>query len=282
MKVNFIILGAMKCGTSSLAKTLSLHPDISFSNPKEPHFFSNSKWRQKLEEYHSHFTKEGLLYGEGSTSYTKYPAYNLHIWDDIFEYNNNMKFIYLIRNPIARTISHYVHIYQLGQTDMPIEDAIIKNPDIINFSRYYTQIIPYIKRFGRKNVLILFFEDFIYNQQAVTTEALSFLDADIHALPNDISLIHANKTYTGRMERPHVKYKGKLLPKIIKKVSPAIWKKLYVPTNRYLAEKPVLSDELKSVIINMLKLEILAMQNLTGKDVSGWLELNAVESVTEE
>src|SRR5690349_21805688 len=113
MKVNFIILGAMKCGTSSLSKILSLHPDISFSQPKEPDFFSkNNDWKNKLHEYHSLFPKKAMLYGDGSTSYTKYPAYNLSIWDDIYEYNNNMKFIYLIRNPIERTISHYVHLYQ--------------------------------------------------------------------------------------------------------------------------------------------------------------------------
>ncbi|TKK67985.1 sulfotransferase domain-containing protein [Ilyomonas limi] len=282
MKVDFIILGAMKCGTSSLATILSLHPDISFSKPKEPHFFSrNINWRHGLEEYHSHFPKNGILYGEGSTSYTKYPAYNLHIWDDIYEYNNNMKFVYVIRNPIARTVSQYVHLYQLGHIDTSLEETVLRNPDIINFSRYYTQVIPYIRKFGRENVMILLFEDFIKNQEAVTKNILSFLGADVSAMPEITDSIHSNKTYEGRMERPHSKYKGKLFPKLIQRISPAVWRKMYVPTNRYFTEKPVLSEDLKRVIINMLELDILAMQDLIGRDLSDWLVLNTYETAVE-
>ena len=222
-----------------------------------------------------------MIYGEGSTSYTKYPSYNLNIWDDIYEYNQDMKFIYVIRNPIARTISQYVHLYQLGQINTSLEDAIINNPDIINYSRYYTQIIPYIRKFGRENVLILSFEDFIQNQDAVTKEALSFLGIDHNSMP-DIDSVHTNKTYEGRMERPHSKYKGKLFPKVVKKISPALWRKMYVPTNRYFSEKPVLSEKMQSVIVNMLELDIIEMQNLIGKDLSNWFSIKPLKNAVEE
>ncbi len=282
MKVDFIILGAMKCGTSSLATILSLHPDISFSKPKEPHFFSRTNnWKQNLNEYHSYFPKKGIIYGEGSTSYTKYPSGNLNIWDDIFEYNHDMKFLYVIRNPIARTISHYAHIYQLGQINISLEDAVLKNPDLINFSRYYTQIIPYIRRFGRENVLILSFEEFIKNQERIVSDVVSFLGID-NNMPDNIEPVHTNKTYAGRIERPQSKYKGKLFPKLVKKISPAMWRKMYVPTRRHFSEKPVLSEKLQRVIVNMLELEILEMQNLTGMDLSAWLELKPLTNAIEK
>ena len=64
MKVDFIIIGAMKCGTTSLAEILKCHPDISFSKIKEPHFFHRAKdWRKELDQYHKLFNKS-----EGKTN----------------------------------------------------------------------------------------------------------------------------------------------------------------------------------------------------------------------
>ena len=269
MKVDFIIAGAMKCGTSSLSEILSLHPDISFSNPKEPQFFSGTKdWEKNLNEYHSHFSKEGLIYGEGSTNYTKYPCFNLNIWDDIFEYNSKMKFIYLIRNPIDRIISHYTHIFESGLTNKPLEEAIITNPQLLNISKYYTQIIPYIRKFGKENVLIILFEDFVKNQLSITKEVLSFLNANPNKMPEIVKPVHANNS--SEKKRPYRKYDQNLFPNLTKKISYRLWEKIYVPNNRFLLEKPKLSEKYKSIISNMLELEILAIQKLINKDLSHW------------
>ena len=93
-KVNFMLIGAMKCGTSTLAQILKNHPDIGFCKKKEPQFFSKTKsWKANIDEYHSLFNfKEDKIFGEASTTYTRYPFLNLALWNNIYEYNSKMKF----------------------------------------------------------------------------------------------------------------------------------------------------------------------------------------------
>ncbi|MCB0382385.1 MAG: sulfotransferase, partial [Psychroserpens sp.] len=126
MTVNFLLIGAAKSATTSLSNALSQHPDICFSNPKEPEFFCKDNWRDKIENYHSLFKQKSVkLYGEGSTNYSKFPHYNKNIHKDIFDYNPNMKIIYMMRHPIDRIVSHYIHSYNRGHesiNDINIEE----------------------------------------------------------------------------------------------------------------------------------------------------------------
>ena len=77
MLVDFMLIGAAKCGTTSLAYEISQHPQINFSKIKEPHFFSQViDWKSKIHEYHSLFhEEEGKIYGEASPYYTLHPEF---------------------------------------------------------------------------------------------------------------------------------------------------------------------------------------------------------------
>ncbi|MDZ7821446.1 MAG: sulfotransferase [Candidatus Marinimicrobia bacterium] len=121
MKVDFIILGAAKCGTTTLYRILKDHPDINFCREKEPDFFSKTEdWKTHLADYHKLFREEeGKIYGEASHSYTAYPRFNLNIWEDIHAYNPGMKFIYIVRDPVDRFISSYMQDYQRGGSAFP-------------------------------------------------------------------------------------------------------------------------------------------------------------------
>jgi hypothetical protein len=179
MKVNFMIVGAMKCGTSSMAWLLSEHPDICFSRPKEPNFFKEfHDWQSGLERYHSMFKhKEARLNGEGSTSYTRLTESDYWVCEHIHRYNPEMKIIYLVRHPVKRAISHYMHFVQRGFTSKDFTESFFGDK-ILETSCYYNQISPYIDLFGRDKVLILKFEDFIINQKAALIKTAAFLDID--------------------------------------------------------------------------------------------------------
>ena len=74
MKPNFLVIGAMKCGTTSLCSLLGQHPDIFMSNPKETYFFSNDEVYQRGSSwYESIFlgSENKIAIGEGSTNYSK-------------------------------------------------------------------------------------------------------------------------------------------------------------------------------------------------------------------
>jgi hypothetical protein len=281
MKVGFMIIGAMKCGTSSLAHMLALHPDICFSKPKEPQFFSDHHdWRYRLDQYHSHFTKSAKLYGEGSTNYTKYPSFRWNIWDDIYEYNRNMKFIYVVRDPVERIISHYSHLYEMGLTDDPIDLAIQRVPELINTSRYYTQISPYIRKFGREQVHIVIFEQMIKQPASILNEIFQFLELDTPDLSNiDLSQFHHNKSYQGtRRHYKYKKYKNRLSYKVLARVFPGLAARLLDNSKRHLKQKPKLSAQSAELALNLVEADILMLQSLLDVDLSSWLHRSKVIS----
>ena len=82
-RANFMVIGAQKCGTTSLARQLSEHPEICFSDEKEPGFFnSTTDWKLGLEEYHRLYSPSlGQLCGEASTMYTFFLSSKKHTYD---------------------------------------------------------------------------------------------------------------------------------------------------------------------------------------------------------
>ena len=273
-KVDFIIPGAMKCGTSSLAKLLMSHPDIVFSSPKEPQFFAKAKnWKDELAVYENYFKKEGRIRGEGSTSYTMYPWFNLGIWNHIYEYNPDMKFIYLVRNPIDRFVSHYMHLYERGYIDCSLDETFKQTPLMFYVSRYYMQISPYIDRFGKDNVLLIDFDDFNNFRSQTVKQVSAFLDIDFDKF-STIDTVHINKSVGGY--KKHYKYdnpSGYL--KVIKNTMPKfVWHRLTDNSKRAFTKKPTLSVEQKQIINQYMKLDVLALQELMQKDLSHWFEID--------
>ncbi len=269
MLVNFMVIGSMKCGTSTLSKILSLHSHVEFCRIKEPHFFSKSpNWRVSLDDYHSLFQqKEGLIYGEGSTTYTFYPQFNLEVWNDIYEYNPNMRFIYIIRNPIEKVISQYIHLYERGYISSSIHDALVNHAPLLNNARYFMQIKPYIETFGIQNVLILHFENLIHQKDILLHKVSHFLNIPFEgfSLNNNI---HEMKSL--EKDKKHHKFDDKsafwfdqLLSLVPKQTYDFLWDKISDNTSRLFKEKPHLSDKMKNMILNVLEEEVKNINHIT-------------------
>ncbi|HKK62988.1 MAG TPA: sulfotransferase [Bacteroidales bacterium] len=274
IKVDFMILGAQKCGTTTLSEILRNHPSFEACRTKEPHFFSQKRdWRKYLDEYHSLFSlREDALYFEASTTYTFYPHRKFNIWDDLYEYNPKLKFIYLVRNPIDRIISSYMHSYEKGHTDLAIEDAIINERFFLDITRYYTQISPFIERFGREKVLIIDFEDLINNQNETLQKVSDFLliDSDKFSTSGNV---HSNKSVGGN--KIHHKFDSpSLYLKIIRKLSPRLWRNITDNADRSFHTKPKLEKVYKEMIIRFLTSEIMELQKLMDKNLNNWLKID--------
>jgi len=191
-KVNLFIIGASKCGTTSLWHMLNNHPEVFMSTPKEPRFFSFSNYLKRIEWYESLFenVSNETIIGEATPTYsetTLIPEIPLRI----HQYNPNAKIIYIVREPISRlksvwrqTLSTghwYKHVYK-NYTDtmvplMPkkIEDAIFQYPPFIEACKYWTHLNNFRNYFDDQNILLLFFEDLKSDPAKVYYEMCRFL-----------------------------------------------------------------------------------------------------------
>lgn len=275
MKVNFMIIGAMKSGTTTLSELLRRHPDVELFE-REIQFFSSTRdWRKNLDRYHGLFEQaDGKVYGDASTHYAYYPEFNLEIWDDIFEYNPEMKFIYVIRNPVDRSLSQYMHMYERGYTSLSLEEAIRKESTIINNSRYYTQIEPFIKRFTSRQILILEFDDLTKDTSTVLRQVSEFLGLDSQKFAS-LEAVHANVTVGGgKWHHKYDQLKKRL--NILRRFFPRtfrnrVWDIVTGRKKRAFSRKPELTPELKNVIINLTRLDVLEIEKLTNRDLQKWL-----------
>jgi len=170
---DFIIIGAMKSATSSLHKQLSAQPGIFMSTPKEPNFFSDDLiYKRGLDWYQGLFSEAQAddICGESSTHYTKLPDYPFTI-QRLQAAIPNPKLIYVIRNPVDRLISHYMHQWSEGLITCDINKAVDRHPELINYSCYSKQLTPFVDAFGDEALMLVFFNQLKSSSQT-TLEAI--------------------------------------------------------------------------------------------------------------
>ncbi|MEL6417066.1 MAG: sulfotransferase [Pseudomonadota bacterium] len=151
---DFLIIGAMKSGTTTLQAQLAAQPGLFMTNPKEPNFFSDDPiYARGLDWYGALYADaaSGDLKGEASTHYTKLPTYPATA-TRLAEAVEAPRLIYMIRNPVARAVSHYIHEWTQGLMSADSDAAFAQHPELEAYSRYGMQIAPYIDRFGAEAV----------------------------------------------------------------------------------------------------------------------------------
>lgn len=153
---DFLIVGAMKCGTTTLAAQLASQPGVFMATPKEPNFFSDDAvWAQGPEWYRGLFAAApaGALRGEASTHYTKLPTHP-HTLARMTTLLAAPRIVYMIREPVARAVSHLIHEWSQGQMAGDPAHAFAHHPELVDYGRYGMQIAPYVDRFGAANVCL--------------------------------------------------------------------------------------------------------------------------------
>ncbi len=179
---DFVIIGAMKCGTSTLHAQLAAQAGFFMSEPKEPNFFSDDDaFARGLDWYRGLFAEAGAdaIKGESSTHYTKLPTHP-HTIERLASAIPDAKFIYVMRHPVDRLVSHYIHEWTQGVIGDPIDVAIEKHPELVDYSCYAYQLDPWIGRFGAARILPVFFERMTAEPDAELRRIAQFLGASNH------------------------------------------------------------------------------------------------------
>lgn len=153
---DYLIIGAMKCGTSTLAAQLGAQPGIFMTDPKEPNYFSDDDVFENGPEWYADLFRTAHVNdvkGEASTHYAKRPDYPLTL-SRMTKALPSPRLVYMIRNPIERLVSHYIHAWSLSQTEITLDEMMRSNATLIDYGRYGWQIQPFIEAYGPDAVLL--------------------------------------------------------------------------------------------------------------------------------
>ncbi|WP_036478993.1 sulfotransferase domain-containing protein [Myxosarcina sp. GI1] len=189
------LIGAQKAGTTTLAHLLSQHPNICVAKTKEPHFFS-TYWHKGLAWYETQFSNpENAICLDASTTYSMAPlsdnnsrhkSSNLKdVPQRIYSVNPDAKFIYLLREPVARIYSAYCYYIMNGREYKDFDDAIDSEDFYFDVSNYYQQLALWLEYFPLDSFLFVLFEDMKQNPLETVKKCCRFIGVDTE-VPIDI------------------------------------------------------------------------------------------------
>jgi hypothetical protein len=243
---------------------------------KELHFFSEN-WRHGQKWYQRFFrdVNDEVAIGEASVSYT-YPGYG-DTAHRIAEVVPNCKLVYVLRNPVDRTFSHYVYYRYYAQKEvLPLREAISANPVYLGASDYGSWLKHYLQYFSPSQIRVVLFEDFARNPAAFFRSMYSFVGVDPFYDPTT-GKVPTNKAFKPRSRLLHGVYR-------MASMSPArSFLERMVPGRA----RPVLRNYIRSILASGSKAPVLAeadrswlqglvapmiqeLENLVSLDLSPW------------
>jgi len=202
-KFNLLIIGAQKCGTTSLHYALNQHPQIYMTHPiKEPGYFLPYEYMQAYyktknvyfnssKQFFEHHLLKGYagetFFGESSTFYTTKQWSTLALAKKIKAYNPKMKLIYLVRNRVDRIISHYYH-ERTKHSDLLFQQFLNTNEEAFEISKYNKRLQPFAEVFGLENIYIIHLKELVNNLKNTLKKIYAFLN-----VPSTSELINFEK-----------------------------------------------------------------------------------------
>ena len=271
----FFVVGAPRCGTTSMYEYLKKTDGIYMSPVKEPNYFSRIiipddyiyapiRDEKKYFALFSNIKNESIV-GEASTTYLQDPAAPKLIHEKI----PNAKIIMSLRDPVERAFSHYLHFQSTGFEKRSFDQAIKENlsgtdnssgKDYVGAGMYFEQVKRYISIFGEKNAKIILFEDFSKNTKKLVSEIYDFLHIQSE-LPRDIDIIY-NQYSATRTSISQFIINNTQITKISRKIFPETLRiKVRETILTKKADKPSLSTSDKEFLKKTYELDVYNLQN---------------------
>jgi len=263
----FLIVGAMKSGTTSLQQYLIKHPAIAIPNYEIHYFDKEENYIKGSDWYKQQFpvTQNTQITGE------KTPAYSLHakVPQRIYDLNPQTKLIWILRNPVARTYSNYLHAVKKGAEKNTFKQALEEEDkrkdanyilDYKKRSMYYEQVKHFSEIFPLRKMHFILFEHFIKNPQKELNILCDFLGIEKIAFDK---IIKTHKSYW-----PFSIYLQFYSRKIFR--NSHIYKGI-TRLNRFFSfQKPDMNNETEQVLYQYFKEENRQLSDLIDKDLSLW------------
>lgn len=292
---NFIIAGFPKCGSTALHYYLDDHPEVFMPKQKELHFFTNhilaklkngpgdkeAKLNQisNLDNYDKCFenAKDSQVIGEASPSYINYPS----VFSEINKELNKPKVIIMLRDPIKRAYSNYLHLVREHRESLSFYDSLMKENERINNgysdfwyykfnSSYFDKILAAKKSFD--DVLIITQEELRNDTKGTIKKVFSFIGVDNNYTPNNI---HQKYNHGGVFEDNFITrffFKQTKFKSTIKKIVPIPVQLKNVLNNtvsKYRQPTPEIDVETMNYLVTYFKKDVKKLKSL-GVAIEHW------------
>jgi hypothetical protein len=284
---DFLVIGAAKSGTSTFFSYLRRHPHVFDLPEKEPCFFDPSmNWTRGIEWYRSLFAdaRDDEICGEASTNYTRYPQV-AGVPERIKRTVPGVRLVYLVRHPVERAYSHYVHRYtketHAGEPfRMSFEEFVEREPMCLDGSDYAVQVERYLEHFDLDQMLILRQDALAEAPDAVLRRTQRFLGLPEHDLvAGSVHVENETRTELKRHTRAFITEPFKRSPWIeqIRQRLPIEWKQraydmvLRTPIGARIEQSftpPPMREATRARLMERYRPSIERIERLTGEDLS--------------
>ena len=268
---NLVVIGAMKAGTTTLHTWLNQHPDIAMSSVKEINYFLAGPWERGVTWYARHFDPAAPLRGESSTSYTKFPQ-RTGVPERMATVIPDARLIYVLRDPVERTVSHYLHAAQRGRERRSLAQAlsVLEDNVYVDPSRYHVQLRQYLPYFPLTQILILTTEELSREPGSTLARILTFLDArafefDAARLEN-VAARRGHDTAVGRVLES---YRAKRIGRHMPRAAVNLAKRVNVRFSRKVA-RPTPDPRTRKRLAAYLADDVDRLRALTGQPFNDW------------
>jgi hypothetical protein len=277
---NLIIIGGLKCGTTSIHHYLGLHPQIQMSKPKELNFFCTEQtWDLGLDWYRSRFDDRFPVRGESSPHYTNQPRFT-GVAERIREHVPDVKLLYMVRDPISRVLSHWRHATGAGYETRGEIAEVLADPGTayVQRSLYWMQLQPYISNFPAGQIEVIAQEELQSDREATMRRAFSFLGVDPGFTSEQFSREWEKSTAKESdryqlMERlikvPGFRAFDRNFDRLPERMRWMVEKIVHDP-DKPSAPKPELPDATREQLCGYFAADVAALQEFAGRRFEGW------------
>ncbi len=291
---NFFVIGAPKCGTTALSEYLRTHPQVFFSEPKEPHFFNEdfaNRHTTRWEDYLAYFKEAHEAHravGEGSVFYLRSQV----AVPNILSFAPDARLIVMLRNPLAMAPSlHSQTVLSFGESERDFVKAwqlqerrqrgeaipaLCREPKLLFYGemcRVGEQLERLYQHVSSGQVKVIFFDDFVADTPAVYRDVLTFLGLEPDQRQH-FERFNANKVQRSVLLDTFIEYLARRV--MVFKRRFKITARLGVVTklkalNNVQADRAPLPPDLVAELKDYFRDDVAKLAALTGRDLSHWL-----------
>jgi Sulfotransferase domain len=272
---DFLIIGAMRSGTSSLAWYLRGHPQVCMSPTKEIHFFDRN-FERGIDWYRAHFDcGSDRARGEATQTY----MYDMDTPKRMSTVIPNARLIAVLRDPVDRAYSHYWLNRERGREPLTFSQAVAAEASrlangglterfwysYVDRGRYVHQLKRVVEYFPRDRLHVLLFDDLRDAPIAAYRSICRFLEIDDDPIPQRV----------GAAVNPHVAFRSLRVRNLAKRL-PGRLAAAIGRLNNKRSSYPPLDPAIRNELVERLRPDLVGLQSWLGRDLSTWLDVKTV------